>query len=91
MNEPQEEQPDTTKFASQYGDTSPSAAAVQTAALRKLTGEQRLEIAVEMSLLARELSRTRIRQSHPQWTEDEINRELLRYAFSSSPLPLPLR
>jgi len=91
MNEPKRTKLDASSFAASSRDTSPEAAAIQTTVLRNLTGEQRLEIAVEMSLLARELSRTRFRQSNPHWTEDEINRELLRYSFSSSPLPLPLR
>lgn len=72
-------------------DTSREAAAIQTRILRRLTGEQRLMTALEMSLLTRELCLTRLRLEHPNWTENELKREVLRYAFSPAPLPPPLR
>ena len=72
-------------------DTTPEATAIQTQILRRLTGEQRLTTAFEMSLLTRELCLTRLRQQHPDWTERGLMRELLRYAFESTPLPPPLR
>jgi len=52
-----------------------------------MTGEQRLLLAFEMSMFARELSRERIRREHPDWPESKIARELLRLAFLPSPLP----
>jgi len=52
-----------------------------------MSGEQRLLLAFEMSLFARELSRERIRRDHPEWPETQIARELLRLAFFPAPLP----
>ena len=56
-------------------------------AVRVQSGEQRLLVAYEMSLFARELSRERIRHEHPEWPETRIARELLRLAFLPAPLP----
>jgi len=72
-------------------DTSPSAEAVQLSIQRAMTGEQRLLLALEMSLFARELSRTRIHQEHPDWPESAVDRELIRLAFLPKPLPAGLR
>jgi hypothetical protein len=72
-------------------DTSPEAAAVQDEIIRRMTGEQRLLLAIEMSEFARELATSRLRQEHPDWTDWEIKRELLRYAFEGQPLPPILR
>jgi hypothetical protein len=52
-----------------------------------MSGEQRLLLAFEMSMLARDLSRERIRQEHPDWHETQVARELLRLAFFPAPLP----
>ena len=43
-------------------DTSPEAAEVQASVLRRLTGVERLDLAFEMSLFARELALTRRRR-----------------------------
>jgi hypothetical protein len=71
-------------------DTSPEAAAIQADIIRKMTGVQRLDLAMKMSLFARELALTRLRTEHPDWSEWELKRELLRYAFGSEPWPPPL-
>ncbi len=55
-----------------------------------MPGEQRLLLAFEMSLFARDLCRERIRHEHQQWTEAQIARELLRLAFLPDPLPAGL-
>jgi hypothetical protein len=68
-------------------DTSPAAQAVQDEILRAMSGEQRLLVAFEMSLFARELARAGIRREHPKWPEARIRRELLRLAFFPSLLP----
>lgn len=68
-------------------DTSPEAAAVQLEILRKMTGEQRMMLAYEMSMFVRELMREGIQRDHPDWTEAQIARELLRRAFFPAPLP----
>jgi hypothetical protein len=52
-----------------------------------MSGEQRLMLALEMSLLARELARAGIRRDHPEWPEARVDRELLRLAFFPAPLP----
>ena len=72
-------------------DTSPRAQAVQIESQRAMTGEQRLILALEMSLFARELASTRIRQEHPDWPETRVTRELLRLAFLPEPLPAQFR
>jgi hypothetical protein len=72
-------------------DTSPEAQAVQLRIHRAMSGEQRLLLAFEMSLFARELARAGIQQDHPEWSETQVARELLRLAFLPAPLPLPLR
>ena len=55
-----------------------------------MTGEQRLLLALEMSLFARELAKERIRQEHPEWRDKQVARELLRLAFLPAPLPARL-
>jgi hypothetical protein len=56
-----------------------------------MSGEQRLLLAFEMSLFARDLAKERIRLEHPEWKESDVTRELLRLAFLPSPLPARLR
>jgi hypothetical protein len=68
-------------------DTSPAAQALQLENYRSMTGEQRLLLAYEMSMSARALNRARLQSEHPQWTEADIARELLRLAFFPQPLP----
>lgn len=52
-----------------------------------MSDEQRFMNALELSLFTRGLARARIRQEHPDWTEAEVQRELLRLAFLPAPLP----
>ena len=68
-------------------DTSPEAAAILLKIQQSMTGEQRLKIAFEMCRLARKLTTARIRQEHPEWSESQIKRELLRLSFLPNPLP----
>lgn len=72
-------------------DTSPAADAVQLRIQRAMTEEQRLLLALEMSLFARTLARAGIREERPDWTEDQVARELLRLAFLPQSLPEKLR
>src|SRR5205807_3976964 len=62
-------------------DISPEAQAVQLRVQRAMSGEQRLLLALEMSLFARELAKARIQQEHPEWNESDVTHELLRLAF----------
>jgi hypothetical protein len=70
-----------------HTDTSPAAQAVQLGIQRAMSGEQRILLAFEMSLFARELAREGIRRDHPEWPEARVARELLRLAFFPAPLP----
>lgn len=72
-------------------DTTRAANAAQVQAQRQLGGPGRLQLAIEMSAVARELALARLRQGHPNWSPSELNRELLRYSFLPRPLPPPLR
>jgi hypothetical protein len=63
------------------------AEAMQIEILRSLTGSRRLEIALEMTNLAREFAKSGIRSRHPDWSERQVGRELLRIAFLPHPLP----
>jgi len=56
-----------------------------------MSGEQRIRIALDMSLFARGLARERIWSEHPDWDEWQVERELLRIAFLPDPLPAGLR
>jgi hypothetical protein len=68
-------------------DTSSKAREIQLQIHRSMSGEQRILVALEMSLFARELARDGIRQRHPEWNDSQISRELLRLAFLPNPLP----
>jgi hypothetical protein len=70
-----------------YTDTSPAAQVVQLEILRAMSGEQRLLLAFEMSLFARELAREGVRREHPEWPEALVTRDLLKLAFFPAPLP----
>jgi Rv0078B-related antitoxin len=72
-------------------DTSPEAREIQLQIHRSMSGEQRILIALEMSLFGRELMRERIRSQHPEWDESQVQREIWRIAFLPSPLPAGLR
>ncbi len=72
-------------------DTSPEAAKIQAEVQRRMTGEQRLNVAFEMSLLARELLHSRLRRQHPDWSEAECEREILRCTLAPDPIPPALR
>jgi len=72
-------------------DTSPAARDVQFEIQRRMTSEQRLVLALEMSLFARELERAGIRNDHPEWSKAQVEREVLRLAFLPEPLPAKLR
>ena len=72
-------------------DTSQAAAELQLSILRQLGGAERLRLALEMSDLARELTRTRLRVAHSDWRESRISLELAGYAHLPNPRPDSLR
>jgi hypothetical protein len=63
------------------------ASRIQRDILRRMTPAERLRLACEMSDLARDLCRARIRQQHPDWTDEQVVREMVRSAFSPQPSP----
>jgi hypothetical protein len=73
------------------GDTHPNAAAVQLDVLRRLSPAARLELAFDMSQLARALLRRRLQGEHPTWSSPELDREVLRHTLQPAALPEPLR
>jgi hypothetical protein len=68
-------------------DTTPEIEAMQIRIFRSMTIERRLEIALEISLLSRELMKAGVRNQHPDWSDREIEREVHRLAFFPQPLP----
>lgn len=68
-------------------DTTSEAQELQEQIQRSMSGSQRILLSLEMSLFARELARARIRMDHPEWDDQQVARELLRIAFSPTPLP----
>jgi hypothetical protein len=72
-------------------DTAPAAKKLQIEIEAAMTGEQRILRAIEASLLAREFTKSGIRAAHPDWTEAQVARELLRLQFFPRELPAKLR
>lgn len=68
-------------------DTSPAARKLQMQIEAAMTGEERLLEALEMSLFARELAKAKVRSDHPDWSETQITREVLRLQFLPESLP----
>jgi len=68
-------------------DTSDEAARQQLEAQRRLGEAGRIRIAIDMSLTARALAAARLRRDHPEWSEADVTRQLLRYAFAPGNLP----
>ena len=71
-------------------DTTDIAQAIQDNIRRRMTPAGRLRLAFEMSALTKGLAMAGIRTRHPEWTEIECRRELLRFAFLPDPLPRDL-
>jgi hypothetical protein len=72
-------------------DTTPPAQARQLEVHRRLSGEQRLLLALDMSMFARELAKAKIRSDHSEWSERQISLELIRLAFLPKKPPSDLR
>lgn len=58
-------------------DTSSAARERQREAFRRMTPEQRLALAAEMSDEIRALAESGIRGRHPDWTDDEVREALV--------------
>jgi hypothetical protein len=59
-------------------DTTPDAAAVQVAAYRRMTSDQRTRAAAQMSAMARSITLENIRARHPGYGEHEARMALYR-------------
>jgi hypothetical protein len=79
-------------------DTIPDAAAVQIAAYRRMTTDQRTWAAAEMSAMARAITLENIRARHPAYDEHQarmalyrllVGDELFRRAWPAEPLLAP--
>ena len=72
-------------------DTTVEADALQREIRRRLDGVSRLRLALDMSVAARALSLARLRRQHPDYSDLDLKKALLRLAFPTDTLPPPLR
>lgn len=68
-------------------DTSPEIEAMQARIHERMTGEERLLMALEMSYFAHELAKQGLRDAHPDWPEERVRREFLRSLFPDGAAP----
>jgi hypothetical protein len=64
-------------------DTSPNADRVQLDILRRMSAEERLRIAIDLSEFARKLAFTRIERDRPGLTRTQLIREFLRCVLTA--------
>ena len=62
-------------------DITEDARRVQVGVHRRMSGAERLRLALEMSEFARPLAMARLRREHPEWADAAIAKEVLRHAF----------
>ena len=62
-------------------DTSADADRAQFEVYRRMTGAQRLKVALDMSEFVRECAKSRIRKRQPEMTEEQVTRELIREMY----------
>lgn len=72
-------------------DTTKEADALQREIYRRLGGPSRLRLALDMSVAARTLALARLRRQHPEYSDLELKKSLLRLAFPTDAIPPPLR
>jgi hypothetical protein len=72
-------------------DTSPAAHDVQLNILRKMSGAERLRIAIDLSEFGRKLAFTRIEREHPGLSNSQLIREYLHCVLSEDDYPRGLR
>lgn len=68
-------------------DTKPEIQAMQDRIIMAMTGEQRLRLAAEMNELARRLAKAGIRDAHPDWTEEQVQRAFILSLFAPGKVP----
>ncbi len=66
-------------------DTSPEAAAIQDEIFRRMTPEQRVLLALEMSESMRSVALAGLRSRRPELSESELARELMRLMYGFVP------
>ena len=64
------------------GDTTPEAAAIQLDIIRRKTGAERVELALEMSRMVRELQLAGLRNRFPDLSERDLLRRLVLELYS---------
>ena len=52
-----------------------------------MTGEQRLRLASEMSELSHKLAKAGIRDAHPDWSEEQVQRAFILSLFPPGKAP----
>jgi len=72
-------------------DTSPEVELRQVEIWRKMGAEKRLRLGFEISETLRNLTKSSIRQKHPDWSEEQVVREVIRCAFLPKDPPSWLR
>jgi Rv0078B-related antitoxin len=71
-------------------DTSPEAREIQLQIYRSMSGAQKIRLAREMSEVAREFAKARIRTEHPDWETSQVDLEWYRIIFLPNPVPAGL-
>jgi hypothetical protein len=69
------------------GDASSGGELVRLNIWGAMTGEKRILLSLYMSLIERELTKARLREEHPEWSEKRVMIEILRLAFLPQPFP----
>ena len=59
-------------------DTTADAAEVQRSVWRNMTGEQRVEMAAELSENVRQIAAEGVRRRHPEYDEDQVRLAVIR-------------
>ena len=72
-------------------DTKPEIQALQDDVLRRMSGPERLRLAMDMSDATRALAFARLRTEHPNASTDGLVREFLRVILPLDLIPAPLR
>jgi hypothetical protein len=60
----------------------------QIAAYRRMTGQERFQIGLQLYDLARSIVRSGVRDQHPDWNDEQVEREVTRrFRFAADRLP----
>ena len=60
---------------------------MQRAILLRFSGAERIDMAMDMSLFARELALAGLRRDYPDWSDRRLRRELLRRLYPEARIP----